>query len=42
MFMPYLVHESMMAIVEPIFAALARLVGVPGRLPQSNEDCVWY
>jgi hypothetical protein len=42
MVMPYLVHESMMAVVEPLFAALLRLAGVPGRLPQSNEDCVWY
>lgn len=41
MFMPYFVHESMTAIVEPLFDALARLFGLPGRLPRRNEDCVW-
>ena len=42
MFVPYLVNEALTAIVEPILAALLRLAGGPARLPQRNEDCVWY
>jgi hypothetical protein len=42
MVMPYVVNEALMALVEPLFAALLRLAGGPDRLPRSNEDCVWY
>jgi hypothetical protein len=42
MVMPYLLHEALMAVVEPVFAALLRLAGVPSKLPARNEDYVWY
>jgi len=42
MFIPYFVHQAMRAVVEPLFDVLARRVGLPGRLPRRNEDCVWY
>ena len=42
MVMPFLVNLSMIAVVEPIFAALLRLAGGPARLPRHNEDFVWF
>jgi hypothetical protein len=42
MVVPYLLHQALIAVADPLFAALLRLAGVPARLPHSNEDCVWY
>jgi hypothetical protein len=38
----YLINELLLALVELGANALLRLLGGPDRVPNSNDDLVWY
>jgi len=38
----YLVDQAALPLIEALAAALLRLIGGPARLPQRNDDLVWY